>query len=359
MEKKIRVLMVGSAPAVRGGMSSVVRQILAHEFEDVSIRYVPTHVSGSAVKRMLVFGLGLVKLLPMLAFTKVDVVHMHMSYKGSFFRKYWLHRLVKCFGKKDVIHLHGSEFKKFYETAKPSVQAKIRRLLGECDRMIVLGESWAETVTHMEPKTRTVILRNAVAIPEKTAAWNAERTELLYLGVLIPRKCVDDILHSFELLRKALPERNLHLTIVGTGAQEAELKALCTNLGLDPWVDFAGWTDGAKKQALLEQAQCMVMASENEGLPVSILEALAWGIPVISTPVGSITEAVVDGRTGFTAPVHDPAALADAMGQTIRDRETWEALSAGARALALEQFDEESFFRGLETLYRELSGKNE
>ena len=60
---------------------------------------------------------------------KPNVLHIHMSYKGSFYRKYLIHRLCKKFGKKDIIHLHGSEFKKFFEDSSSKTKVKIRTLL--------------------------------------------------------------------------------------------------------------------------------------------------------------------------------------------------------------------------------------
>lgn len=355
MKQQIKVCMLGSAPAVRGGMSSVVGQILSHNWQNVRIQYISTHISGSTLKRMAVFAIGYLRLLGKLLIPgSIDVVHMHMSYKGSYWRKYYLHKLVKLFRKPDIIHLHGSEFKKFYDTSSVRTQKKIRTLLRECDRLVVLGDAWAQTVLEIEPKTHVEILRNAVKLPDECAHWNGETFEILYLGVLIPRKCVDDLLHAMALVENP----SVHLTIAGSGAEEDTLRKLCSDLGLNEKVTFAGWTDGEKKKNLLESCQCLVLPSENEGLPIAILEALAAGMPVISTGVGSIPEAVLDGKNGFIVPVHDPKSMADAMAAVSASEETWQKMSENAREIAREKFDESVFFDDLNRLYTAMMGEN-
>lgn len=356
MKQQIKVCMLGSAPAVRGGMSSVVGQILSHYWENIRMQYISTHISGSAVKRILLFAQGYLRLLGKLLIPgSIDVVHMHMSYKGSFWRKYYLHKLVKLFRKPDIIHLHGSEFKKFYDTSSVRTQKKIRTLLRECDRLVVLGDAWAQTVLEIEPKTHVEILRNAVKIPENTVRWDAVKFEFLYLGVLIPRKCVDDLLHAMALVENP----SVHLTIAGSGAEEDTLRKLCSDLGLNEKVTFAGWTDGENKKNLLESCQCLVLPSENEGLPIAILEALAAGMPVISTGVGSIPEAVLDGKNGFIVPVHAPEKIAAAMAAVASSEENWQEMCISARETAREKFDETVFFDGLENLYRSMMGENQ
>ena len=93
--QKIRVCMMGSRPSVKGGMSSVVRQQLQHNWgTGIEIRYMATHMSGSAVKRCLLFAKSYLQLLLSLIFQngKTDILYLHMSYKGSFSRKYLIYK---------------------------------------------------------------------------------------------------------------------------------------------------------------------------------------------------------------------------------------------------------------------------
>lgn len=342
MKKNRHICMVGSAFTVRGGMTSVCKQLTGHTYgHGIEIHYVPTHEFGPKLHRCGVFVLGYLRLWKLFLSGKADLVHMHMSERGSFHRKYLVHRLAKLFGKPDVLHMHGSDFREFYEKSGKHQKARIRRLLRECDRVVVLGENWNRFVHSIEPNANTLVMNNAVAIPDLTAQWDEAETHLCYLGVLIPRKGVSDLLHAMRLLldRPELP-RPIRLTIAGSGAEEDALMALCRELDLSNYVTFLGWTRGEEKQSLLLSSQCFILPSYNEGLPVAILEAISCGLPVVTTDVGSTNEAITDNVDGRFVPVHDPAALADAIADVISGRERWETLRRGARDKALARFDE-------------------
>lgn len=354
--KTVRVLMVGSSPSVKGGMSNVVTQLLEHEWgQEIQIRYIATHVSGSVIGRCLVFLRGYFAVLYLLLFHsgQVDLVHMHMSYKGSFYRKYLLHLLVKKFGKKDIIHLHGSEFQTFYDTAGKKLQGRIRRMLRECDQILVLGDYWEQAIRKMEPQAKIFILRNAVPIPERQAQWDPMEIRLLFLGVLIPRKGVSDLLQAVRILKdKGIAQkRTMKLVIAGTGEQEQELKKLCASLGLEEIVTFAGWIEGERKRELLLSSQCFILPSYHEGLPIAVLEAIGYGLPVIATDVGSVSDAVLDGVNGFLVPTGSPQSLAHAIEQVTANRDAWQKMHENARQIALERFDERHFFACLQNLY--------
>lgn len=353
LNNQLHIYMVGSAFTVRGGMTSVCRQLSEHAWgHHIQVHYIPTHEFGPRIHRCMVFLVGYLRLLWALLFRQVDLMHMHMSERGSFYRKYFVHRLVKFFRKPDILHMHGSDFREFYAKSRPFTKKRIHRLLTECDQVVVLGESWNQFVHDMEPQAKTLVINNAVSIPELRARWDAAETHLCYLGVLIPRKGVDDLLKAMALLlrRPDLP-RPVRLTIAGSGEDEEALTALCRELELSNAVTFLGWTTGREKQSLLLSSQCFILPSHNEGLPVAILEALSCALPVVATNVGSNNEAVIDGTNGRFVPVQDPQALADAIFDTISSKSRWEALSANARKLAKARFDEKLLFSQLEQLY--------
>lgn len=359
MKENLHICMVGSSFTVRGGMTSVCKQLSAHPFgHNIAIHFIPTHEFGPIPHRCMVFLRGYLGLFRQLLGKKVDLVHMHMSERGSFYRKYLIHRLVKFFRKPDVLHMHGSDFREFYEGAAPRTQKRIRRMLRECDRVVVLGARWDDFVKKIEPRAKTLVINNAVAIPPLTARWDEAETHLCYMGVLIPRKGVSDLLRALRLLldRQDLP-RPVRLTIAGSGEEEDALIHLCQELGLRNHVTFLGWTRGEEKQSLLLSSQCFILPSYNEGLPVAILEAISCGLPVVTTDVGSTGEAVCDNVDGRFVPVGNPEALADGIADVISSREHWEALSRGARTIAATRFDEKLLFDQLEELYCTLAGE--
>ncbi len=356
MKENPHICMVGSAFSVRGGMTSVCKQLSRHDYGGgIRVHYIPTHEFGPKLHRCAVFLVGYLRVLWLLLTGRADLVHMHMSERGSFYRKYWIHRLAKAFGKPDIVHMHGSEFKEFYEGARPALQARIRRLLTECDRVVVLGSYWDGFVRSIAPGARTLVINNAIALPDATACWDPAEMHLCYMGVLIPRKGVDDLLRAMALLegRTDLP-RPIRLTVAGSGPEESRLMELTRELKLTGKVTFLGWTRGEEKLSLLLSSQCFVLPTSNEGLPVAILEALGCGLPVITTDVGSIGEAIADGENGCFVPVHDPAALARAIARISRDAEGWQRMSRNARRTAVEKFDERLLFEQIGAVYRTL-----
>ena len=354
MKKTIRVCMLGSDLSVRGGMSTVVSQLLRHQWSrDIQIEYIPTHETGSLLHRCLVFAGGYLRLRRLLKKGQADLVHLHMSQRGSFCRKYILYRLAKRRHVPIVLHLHGSEFMQFYAAAPESTKARIREILLGCDRVLTLGRNWARNIRSIEPRARLRVLHNAVVIPKEQAAWQEERTELCYLGVLTPRKGVGDLLYALKLLAGTTP-RPIHLTVAGTGEDQSRLEELSRELGLSHRVSFTGWIDDETKHRLLCGSQCFILPSYNEGLPVCILEALSYGVPAVCTDVGSTGEAVLDKKNGRLVQPGDPDALAEAIRYTVSSRETWEALSTCAGQTARDGFDERYVFAQLEDIYAAL-----
>ncbi len=359
MKKTLRVCMVGSSFKVRGGMTSVCKQLSSHNYQHgIEIEYIPTHEFGPIPHRIGVFLKGYWKMLRLLCAGKVDLVHLHMSERGSFVRKYLIFRLAKRFRKPCVLHMHGAEFRIFYEKSGNFIQKRVRRMLRDTDRVVVLGQHWNDIVHEIEPQANTLVVNNAVPIPALSAEWDNAETHLCYLGVLIPRKGVSDLLDAMRLLldRPDLP-RPIRLTVVGSGEEADLLARKCRELHLSNYVTFAGWTSGIEKQSQLLNSQCFILPSYNEGLPVAILEALSCGLPVVTTNVGSINEAVADGVNGYFVPVHEPQALADAIFRVISSKEHWQELSAGAKNTARQRFDEQLLFKTAENLYLSLAGE--
>jgi glycosyltransferase involved in cell wall biosynthesis len=151
------------------------------------------------------------------------------------------------------------------------------------------------------------------------------------------------------LLDRGWPGR---IVAVGQGPLEAEMRALHAQLGLGDRVLLLGQRDDAVR--VLAACDVFTMASDNEGLPVALMEALALGLPVAATAVGGIPEAVTDGVEGLLVPPSEPEALAHAIATITGDSEL-RARMAAAAAIAGERFDIQVAATRIEQIYRELS----
>ena len=319
----------------------------------IDMKFIPTYVETNNVRKILFFAKALRRINKELKTNKPDVVHMHMSYKGSFTRKFFLHKLCKKNNIPDIIHLHGSEFKKWFDESDDKKKEQIQTLLKESAGFIVLGDKWNKAVKEIEPKTNTVVVSNTVHIPDYTVEWKQPFT-VLFMGVLIKRKGVADLINAIYLLNKENKLDNVRLVIAGSGAEEAELKAMCTQLGLDNYIEFAGWTAGEKKEKLFRESQMLVLPSYNEGLPIAILEAISCGMPVVATNVGDISSAVIDGENGYLIEPGDVLAIKQAIEKIVWDPEVFNKMVTASRQLAESGFSDEKYFSCINDLYKEI-----
>lgn len=153
--------------------------------------------------------------------------------------------------------------------------------------------------------------------------------DFLYLGRLEIYKGVQHILHAFRNVVDAHPDANL--AIVGYGSYESELKKLATSLGLSANVDFLGFQ--ADTNAFYRRSKVFVMASETEGLPCSLMEAMSCELLCISSLVGNIADILIDGVTGFGFTSGDVNRLSVVMAQSYADYDSYLAMRSQARNL--------------------------
>ena len=139
-------------------------------------------------------------------------------------------------------------------------------------------------------------------------------------------------LRAFQRVRKAFP--GARLTVAGSGPELAALQKMVADRGLAGCVRFSGRIDNAQIPELYAQADCMLNPSTVDNMPISILEAMACGVPVVSTDAGGIPDLVDSGRTGWLVAVGDDQAMAERAVSVLRDRAQCARLVEAARAQA-------------------------
>jgi glycosyltransferase involved in cell wall biosynthesis len=171
---------------------------------------------------------------------------------------------------------------------------------------------------------------------------------ILFLGRLEQAKGVFDLLEAVSALRSALPD--VRLVCAGGGDRRA-VERYAERLGIRDAVKFTGWVGPSGKRALLENAAAFVLPSYTAGQPVSLLEAMAAGVPVIASPVGGIPEVVVDGVTGFLVAPGDTATLQRLLRKLLVDRKLGERMGAAARESVCLRFAPERTIPRIEEIY--------
>jgi len=169
---------------------------------------------------------------------------------------------------------------------------------------------------------RSVVIANAVDVPEAppAARKRSEPLAVVWVGRLAVPKDPATLLEAVA----ELPAETVRLDILGDGPLRPAMEQRAAELGVQESVTFHGEVTDVRRR--LERAAAFVLASWSEGMPMSILEAMASGLPVVASDVGGVSEVVVDGVTGFVVPPGDPRALAVALRRLADDPDTRVAL---------------------------------
>ncbi|MCP5250247.1 MAG: glycosyltransferase family 4 protein [Burkholderiales bacterium] len=157
-------------------------------------------------------------------------------------------------------------------------------------------------------------------------------------------------IRAFALVKKNCP--NARLTVAGAGPEKPMLENLVTELGVRDCVQFAGRIDNDAIAGLYQRADMMINASLVDNMPISILEALASGVPVVSTDAGGIPYLVEDGKTALLVPQKDPVAMADAMLRILHNSDLYAKLRANG-LVSLERYTWESVKQQLFAVYQQ------
>ncbi|WP_394886697.1 glycosyltransferase family 4 protein [Clostridium butyricum] len=352
----INVLMIGSDLSVKGGMTTVVKSFLNNNFEDVNITYVPTHIENvGKMYKILFFIKSLIIIVKNLIINDVNIVHIHLSERGSFFRKLIVVLICKVFGKKVIIHLHGADFKEFYNNNK-YLQRVIKKMFLIADSVIVLGTSWNDFIKGIDQSINTIIIRNSVEIREEKVNYDGININILFLAVIIKRKGIFDFVKvaSNIINDNELKKYNLKFIVAGSGKDEKEVKKYIKDGNLQSYFRLEGWVSGEKKIEIIKKCQLFVLPSYNEGLPLSILEAMSYGLPVISTTVGSIDEVVIDNLNGYTVKPGDINKIQEKIKMCIKDSELWKTLSTNSKKIIQNEYGISVYLKKIEELYSSL-----
>lgn len=321
---------------VNGGISSVINLILQAAPPDVNINYLFTHIEGSLLLKIRVFSQAVGGLLWTLLSQKVDVVYIHMSQGGSAVRKSILVLIAALFQKPIVMHTHGSEFRQFYGNLPFIAQQLLSWIFRRCARFIVLSDSWRVFYTKtvgLSP-TSVVVLSNPVKLPPHVPPRSASnKVTFLFLGRIGSRKGAFDLIRAYAAVPADLRDQ-AHLIVAGDGEVDAA-RQLVDSLGLTNSISLPGWVGVEQRDHLLASADVFVLPSYNEGLPMSVLEAMGWGLPVITTPVGGIPELITPKQNGLLVTPGDLEQLATAMQFLIQDSSERQALGRRAREQVL------------------------
>lgn len=285
----------------------------------------------------------------------VKVVHIHGASRGSFFRKYFVFLIAKyIFSKKIIYHIHGGEFHVFTEEATWLTRKMIGHFTRKTDVLVCLSSKWEEFFSSRFYPKRIEVIRNFVQMPEQKRERTNEngKTIFLFLGKIEKNKGIYDLIEVVKDM-SSNGSKEFELWAGGNG-ETTKLEKFIKENKLQEYIKFLGWISGDQKRDALRRADVYVLPSYNEGMPVSILEAMSYGIPVISTRTGGIPELVADKVSGLLIEPGDRDALGMALQKCIKDKTMLEEMGKNSVQIVENGFTAKSSIQKLTDIYMEL-----
>ncbi len=353
MKSHKKIVMLGTRLDTMGGISAVVNVYRAAGlFERFPILHIPTHCDGSAFQKLKTMLFALLRICPLLLTGQIALIHIHVASRASFWRKLNFFLLAFVFRVPTILHLHGAGFQVFFEQECGNFRQRIvRAVFNRVSRVVVLSIGWQAWVQSMCANPHVMVIYNPVQMPAAFAWDNRKAGETLFLGRLGQRKGTYDLLDA--VAKVCLTQPQLHLMLGGDGEQE-QVQQRAIALGIGSHIEMLGWVRGEDKERVLAASMLYVLPSYHEGLPMSILEAMATGLPILSTTVGGIPDAVTDGIEGFLVEAGDVSALADRMQRLLADPVLARRMGEAARRKVESTFSSQAVLPHIERLYTDL-----
>lgn len=349
MRQKMKVLMIGAGRDVRGGVSSVVNSYYDAGLDRLcDLTYLPTMEDGSKLKKLFVAALARVKFECLIK--ENDILHVHMSSDNSFYRKAVFIRKAKKENKKIIIHMHGSTFDLFYkERCNARQKQEVRDIFAMADTVIALSQDWKKFLAeHICEADKIRVIYNAVKLPAPYDKDYGSR-KMLFLGILGQRKGTYDLIEVLPQIFSKYPDA--HIYFGGDGERE-QAEKLCREKGISDHVTFSGWVRGREKERLLRECSVYVLPTYHEGMPMSVLEAMSYGMAVVSTCVGGIPHIITDGENGLLCGAGDPEGLERLLDRVLAEEGLRRRLGNCGVEKIREEFDIQNNIQKILDIYR-------
>jgi colanic acid/amylovoran biosynthesis glycosyltransferase len=272
--------------------------------------------------------------------------------------------LISAWPKPSIVSFHGADV--LVDMEKPAYRKATKHMLDVATRVFVRSASLERAVVELGCDEKKIdIVRTGIPLAEfpfreRSFPENGE-WHFLQASRLVQKKGLATTLHAFTDFLQHYPLATL--TIAGEGPMLRELEELTRRLKIDNRVVLPGFLSPEKLREVYYASHIFLHPSETgsdgnqEGIPNSMLEAMATGLPVFATDHGGIPEAIENGVSGILVPERDHEALSQALLQSVQDRDLLARLARNSANVVAEKFDQQNQIRRLEKIYLEMIGR--
>ena len=362
-----RVLILTKDLRLSGGVADFVSMLIKNCSEDVQVQYL-------RIGQLFSDKRSIIKLLYPLADNAIllfkvlngsfDVVHLNSALlpstclrEGLFMITFALMRF-----RKTIVFFHGWD---------PKIEAIIKRrfflrcifrwAFGRAATIFVLATSFRDSLADMgfdvsKVKITTTMFDGRLfdGVKRTYIYSMSSRKTILFLSRFIRKKGCYELMEAYEKILKKFP--NTRLVMAGDGPEHNRMKMWVKQRKLSAYVSFAGYVRESDKAQLLIDADLFVLPTNHcEGCPISLLEAMAAGLPVITTPVGGIPDIFIDGENGILIDHVSPHKIATAMERLLNDEDLSSKVQENNRREAWEKYEAAIVTKRMEAIYMEVA----
>lgn len=334
------------------GISSVVRYIIEH-CKTIEFVHFELGRKDNEGGKYRIFSLiaALIEWMKVLSKEKKALIHYNFAFdtKGIV-RDFFFISLAKFLKRKLVLHIHGG---KYMNDNSPSklLNTMIKRILKGNKAIIVLSNKEKSLIEQKYNLQDVCVLPNPIEVPVSGATdkiYDNDGTHFLYLGRIEKNKGIEEMLDAFSKLKETEHSFKLHLA----GKEQGEDNYIERfKTALDNSFIYEGVVSGNDKDELLRKCHVFLLPSYYEGLPMSLLETMSYGMVPIVTEVGSIGDYVVDGKNGMIVNVGDAKSLYDTVIRILGNRKIINNLSKEAYETMRNYFSKEEYIDKLNEIY--------
>lgn len=358
---KLRVLHIGPMPPPIGGMSTVLLELSSALQDRCEIQVFSTSKT-TAIDRTVFQAIAaqlrlLWQLSQLLRQWRPDIVHIHTCSNFTFWRNSLDVILARSFGCKTILHIHGARFHQFLGGLERVGAYFAYAVFNRADCVIVLGQIWRERLMYWcQPETIEVIA-NGVSVPEVAAGpCNDEVAHIVCIANYEPRKGLEDLISAAAKLPTT--GRTWRITFLGAeldSAYKQSLQQLAINMNVEDRVNLPGPVNASQIADYLRSAYLFCLPSYDEGLPMSMLEAMAHALPVVVTQVGAIPEVVDEGVDAFIYQAGDCIALTIALQNLLENPDLARRMGDNARQRLIRDYSLATMSLRVFDVYQRLS----
>ncbi|MPM61228.1 Glycosyltransferase Gtf1 [bioreactor metagenome] len=282
-----------------------------------------------------------------------DILHVHLSSRNSTWRKARFIRKAKASGMRIIIHLHGSEFDIFYRDECNEVQKeKIHVIFSMADKIIALSDDWKMFLLKYGLGTddKVDVIYNSVLMPDYVKTDYSNRN-VLFLGRLGERKGTYDLLKIAPKIIERYPDAHFYL---GGDGDVQQIQKICEEQQLQNHIELIGWVKDQVKEDYFKRCCIYILPSYAEGMPMSVLEAMSYGLACVSTTVGGIPNIITNKANGLLFTPGNTDDFFNCLDYLFSNEDNRQRIGTNGRKRIDESFNNKKYILDLVQYYNKL-----